>query len=140
MTLPSALAFSVPLQAAVYARLTQDAAVTALVGSAIHDALPPGIPPALYILLGPEEVRPRHDSGGRGAEHDFTVSVITETAGFSSAKTLADAVCTALEGAALDLDEANVVGLWLRQARARRLDQGNLREIAMTFRARIDAV
>ena len=135
----NALAFSAPLQAAVYNRLSGDAAITALVGNAIHDALPPGIPPALYILLGPEEVRPRSDSGGTGAAHDFTVSVITETAGFSSAKALAASVCAALEGAALTLSGGVVAGLWFRQSRARRLDQGNLREIAMTFRARIDA-
>lgn len=133
------LAFSAPLQAAVFARLSGDPAVTALVGNAIHDALPPGIPPTLYVLLGPEEVRPRHDSGGRGAEHDFTISVISETAGFHTAKALAHAICEALASPDLSLSGGVVVGLWFRHARARRLEQGNLREIVLTFRARIDA-
>ena len=82
-------ASSSALQAAIYQRLMADSAVDALVGSAIYDAVPPGPLPPTYISLGPEDVRDRSDLTGSGAEHDFTVSVVTEAAGFQGAKAIA---------------------------------------------------
>ena len=79
-------AASGPLQAAVYQALAADADLTALVGAAIYDAVPPGTLPPLYVTLGQELVRDRSDKTGDGAEHEFTVSVVTQTAGFAAAK------------------------------------------------------
>lgn len=126
------------LQKAVYLRLVADETLDALVDGAIHDALPPGLPPPLYVALGPERVRERSDASGRGAEHDFTVIVVTETAGFTQAKAAAAAVSDALLGAEITLERGRVVLLDFLQARALRAGTGDERRIEMTFRALLE--
>ena len=91
------------LQSALYTHLSGDPALTALVGSAIYDALPAGPLPQTYVTLGSEEVLDRSDKTAGGAEHRFFITVTTDTAGFAGAKAAAAAVCDALEGAALTL-------------------------------------
>lgn len=126
------------LQAAVYQRLSGDAALAALVGGAIHDAPPAGPLPDIYVTLGPEEARDRSDVTGGGAWHRFTVSVITGTAGFRAAKEAAAAVSDALVDADLALARGRLAALRFHRARARREDGGALRRIDLTFRARVD--
>ena len=48
-------AMAAALQGAVYQRLQGDAALTALVGTRVYDAVPKGKLPDLYIALGPEK-------------------------------------------------------------------------------------
>ncbi len=127
------------LQAAVYQRLMADSAVDALVGSAIYDAIPPGTPPGTFVTLGPEDARDRSDRTGGAAEHDFVVSVVTDAAGFQTAKAVAAAVSDALVGAELVLARGRLVGLWFLKAAARRVEDGEIRRIDMTFRARVEA-
>ena len=124
------------LQEAVFAALTGDAEVAALSGGAIHDALPPGPVPPLYVALGPERVRDASDGTGTGAVHLFPVTVVSEGAGFGSAKALAAAISDALDGAALSLARGRLVSLAFQRARARRVD--GVREIELWFRARVD--
>ncbi|MEB8388628.1 DUF3168 domain-containing protein [Rhodobacteraceae bacterium KMM 6894] len=131
-------AASEALQAAIYQQLSADAGLAALVGIAIYDALPSGTVPPLYVTLGPEDVRDRSDATAGGAWHKFTVSVISEAAGFSSAKLAAAAVSGALVGADLTLSTGHLVALNFDKARARRESGGQLRRIDLTFRARID--
>lgn len=126
------------LQAAIYERLAGDAALRVLVGSGVHDALPQGQVPDLYVLLGPEEARERSDGSGMGAEHRVTVSVVAQAAGFLVAKEVAGAVSDALDGAALSLARGRLVALGFLRARARRTGQGQQRRIDLTFRARVD--
>lgn len=126
------------LQAAVYQRLMADSAVDALVGSAIYDAVPPGTLPDTYVSLGPEDARDRSDKTGAGAEHDFTVSVVTDAAGFQAAKDIAGAVADALVGAELILARGRLVDLWFLRARARRVGAADQRRIDLRFRARVD--
>ncbi len=126
------------LQAAVYQRLMADSAVDALVGSAIYDAVPPGTLPDTYVSLGPEDARDRSDKTGAGAEHDFTVSVVTDAAGFQAAKDIAGAVTDALVGAELILARGRLVDLWFLRARARRVGAADQRRIDLWFRARVD--
>lgn len=126
------------LQAAVYQRLVADAALAALVGPAIYDALPAGLPPALYVALGPEIARDRSDQTGRGAEHEFTVAVVTDAAGFASAKAAAAAVSDALVDAPLTLARGRLVSLGFRRARAARVGAGDQRQINLTFQARVE--
>ena len=78
-------AVSGALQAAVFAALSGDAALAALVGSAIYDAVPAGTVPDLYVRLGTETVREASDGSGAGAVHLLTVSVITTNPGFARA-------------------------------------------------------
>lgn len=127
------------LQAAVFQHLSGDAQVGALSGAAIYDAVPAGVLPQTYVTLGPEEVRDASDKAGTGAVHRFTVSVVSQAAGFGAAKTLAGAVCDALEGAALNLDRGHLVGLWFERASARRTGTGGaIRQIDLRFRARVE--
>lgn len=129
-------ALSAPLQAAIFARLQADAALIALVGPHVLDALPPGAPPPLYVALGPEVIRDRSDGTGHGAEHDVLVSVVTDGAGFAAAKAAAGAVSDALVDADLALSRGRLV--FLRFLRAQALRSGTTRRIDLTFRARVD--
>lgn len=126
------------LQAAVFQRLAADAALAALVGTAVYDAVPPGTVTGTYVSLGPEDVRDASDATGGGAAHDFTISVVTDASGFLQAKAVAVAVSDALTGAPLVLARGHLVGLWFLKARARRVQTGEMRRIDLSFRARIE--
>ncbi len=127
------------LQGAVYQHLLADATVAGLVGTAIYDALPAGDLAQTYIALGPEDVRDRSDKTGTGALHRFTISVVTEVAGFGAAKSVAAAVTDALVDADLTLARGRLVGLWFERATARRSGKaGRVRRIDLRFRARLE--
>ena len=127
------------LQEAVHHKLSNDAALAALVGGAIYDALPAGPLPQTYVAIGPEDVRDRSDGTGQGAWHRLTVAVVTEASGFRTAKQAAAAIGDALIDAPLALSQGRLVALNFQRARARRADRGRLRRIDLTFRARLDA-
>jgi len=136
-------AIAAALQAAIYARLSGDAALAALVGSAIHDAIPPGTAPGTFVLIGPEEVRDASDISGPGAEHRLTISVISTAAGFQTAKAAAVAVSDALAAPLPALARGRLVGLWFQRAVARRErpaapGAGEVRRIELIYRARVD--
>lgn len=128
------------LQVAVYARLLNDAGVMSEVGSSVFDAVPSGSVPSLYIALGPETVTDRSDKTGRGAQHDFVVSVVTSNAGFQSAKAAAAAAADALIDADLTLSRGILVALRFVKATAKREDGNALRRIDLTFRARVEDI
>ena len=123
------------LQAAIYGRLTGFAALS---GVAVLDATPPGVGPETFVLIGPELVNDRSDKTGGGADHLLSVAVISTASGFRSAKVVAGAVSDALVGAAMTLTTGRLVYLAFVQARARRLGEGDVRRIDMTFRARVE--
>lgn len=124
------------LQAAVFQRLSNDAALTALVGTAVYDETPSGTPPSTYVSLGPEEVRDRSDASGAGANHYFTVSVITDDAGFQAAKSVAAAVSDALAGTPPAASRGTVIFIRFDRASAKRT-QGQ-RRIDLRFHARVE--
>ncbi|MEL6645110.1 MAG: DUF3168 domain-containing protein [Pseudomonadota bacterium] len=126
------------LQAAVYQALVGDAVLSGIVGDAVYDVVPSGPVPGTYVSLGPEDVRDRSDVTGGAAEHRFTVSVVTDAAGFQTAKAAAAAVSDVLVDAALVLERGRLVGLAFEKARARRVQSGDVRRIDMTFRARVE--
>ncbi|MCR9274492.1 MULTISPECIES: DUF3168 domain-containing protein [Mameliella] len=125
------------LQASVFTRLQGDAALSALVGADIYDALPTGNLPPIYVALGPETARDAGDQSGSGAWHRFVVSVVTSKSGFQTAKDAAAAISDALHGADLMLARGRLVGLWFEKAKAKRESRG-LRCIDLTFRARVE--
>ncbi|MBN2906135.1 MAG: DUF3168 domain-containing protein [Rhodobacteraceae bacterium] len=125
------------LQAAIFERLSGDAALAAIVGPAVYDAVPRGALPRTYVSLGPEEARDASDKTGAGARHLFTISVISDEAGFARAKAAAAAVSDALTGAPLALTRGHVVGLWFERARARRVGAQDQRRIDLRFAARV---
>lgn len=126
------------LQAAVYAQLTGDAALAAVVGTDIYDQPPSGALPPIYVLLGEEVVRDASDGTARGATHDLAITVTTSAAGFADAKAAAAAITDALDGAALTLTRGVLLGLWFVRAKAVRDGTAGVRRIEMTFRARIE--
>lgn len=125
------------LQRAVFQRLSGDVALTGLVGTDIYDALPAGVLPPLYVVLGAEDARDASDQTGAGAWHQFTVSVVTQSAGFATAKAAAAAVSDALVDAALPLDRGTLVSLNFQKAKAARVGTGAVRQINLIFRARV---
>lgn len=130
-------AMSGPLQAAVYAALTADAALAAVVGTAIYDAVPTGALPAIYVRLGSETAADASDGSGAGAVHQFTVSVITTSPGFSQAKTAAAAISDVLHGGDLSLSRGRLVYLRFERARASRVESAATRQIDLRFAARV---
>lgn len=126
------------LQAAVFQRLSADAPLAALVDGGIHDAPAPGTSSGSYVVLGAEEVIDRSDSSGPGAEHRFTVSVVSDAPGFQRAKEIAGRIGAILPEADLTLAVGRLVGLWFHQAQARRVEGGTVRRIDLRFRARIE--
>ena len=123
------------LQAAIFARLSGWAG---LAGVPVLDAVPQGGGTGTFVLIGPEAAVDRSDTSGAGAEHRLQISVISDAGGFLRAKTVAAQVSGALEGAALPLTTGRLAGLWFDRASARRLDEGEVRRIDLTFRARIE--
>lgn len=130
-------ALSGPLQAAVFQQLFTDPALTALVGDNIFDALPSGAVPPLYVALGPEKVRDASDATGSGALHELTISVVSDAAGFATAKAAAGLVSDALVGADLALSRGSLVSLNFYKAAAARVGTGDTRRIDLFFRARV---
>ncbi|GAA6189399.1 DUF3168 domain-containing protein [Litorivita sp. NS0012-18] len=130
---------SASLQSAVFTAISNDAAVTGLVGSAIFDALPAGTLPALYVSLGPETVLDASDMDGDGALHKFDISVVTTDQGFQSAKEVGAAICDVLVDADLPLARGTLVSLGFDRAVALREENGTVRRINLTFRARVEA-
>jgi hypothetical protein len=123
------------LQTAIFGTLT---AAPALAGVSVVDAMPPGTAPGTFVLIGPEVALDQSDGTGAGAEHRFTVSVISDASGFMTAKTVAGAVSAALLGGGMVLTTGHLVSISFQRAVARRLVEGVVRRIDLTFRARVD--
>lgn len=122
-------------QAAIYEVLSGAAE---LAGAAIVDALPPGSGSGSFVLIGSEEAVDASDKSGGGAEHRFVISVISDASGFLAAKTMAAAVSEALVDATPTMGVGRIVGIRFVKAVARRLEDGDVRRIDLTFRARIE--
>ena len=129
---------SAALQTAVYGHLQADAALTALVGTAVYDNPPAGAPLGTYVSLGPEDVRDRSSKTSHGALHILTISVVTDLPGFQNAKDVAAAVNDALIDAPLTLTRGLLVSLNFDRATARRVNTGDIRRIDLTFHARVE--
>ena len=129
-------AVSRALQTALFTRLSADPALTTLVGPHVYDAMPSGPRPHLYVALGPEVVRDRSDQTGRGADHDLAIAVVTDEPGFSRAKEAAAAISDALLHTGLPLARGRLVSLLFLRAQAAR--KGELRQIDLIFRARVE--
>ncbi|MEX3315100.1 DUF3168 domain-containing protein [Sulfitobacter sp. PS-8MA] len=128
-------ALSGALQGAIYDLLRSDAAVAALIGDAVYDALPGGTLAETYLRLGRDQAMGVADRSGGAATHRFEVSVITSAPGFAHAKSVAAAVCDALRDARPALSRGHVVDLYFHSAKARRTEGGRARQIDLQFRA-----
>ncbi len=131
-------ALSSALQVAVYQALLDDVALSALLGDAVYDALPVGTVPPLYVTLGPEKVVDASDSTGVGAVHQFTVSVVSDTAAFAAVKVAAGLVSDVLHNADLALSRGHLVLMTFERATAARIDGASGRRIDLRFKARVE--
>lgn len=124
------------LQTAIFQRLST---APALAGVAVHDALPPS-PPGLFVLIGPEEVRDASDKSAEGAVHRLIISVISDAEGFLAAKTVSVLISDLMAGPMPmpALSRGRLVRLSFDRAVARRIGEGAVRRIDLTFRARIE--
>lgn len=123
------------LQAAVYGLLSTAPALT---GVLVVDAMPPQGGSGTFVLIGPEEVLDQSDKTGDGAEHRIVVSVISDATGFLAAKTLATAVSECLVDATPPLTSGRIVGIRFLKAMAKRLEDGDVRRVDLTFRVRVE--
>ena len=124
------------LQSAVYAALSSDTALMALVDGAVFDALPPGRVPQLYVTLGAERVRDRSDYDTDAAMHEFAVTVMSDAPGYLSAKEAAARISEVLDGADLNLSRGRLIRLDFYKATARQ--RANRREVEIWFRAFVE--
>ncbi len=126
------------LQTALFQHLSTDPALTALIGGALYDAIPPASPPATYVLIGAEEAFDRSDKTSHGVEHRLTVSVVTNATGFLAAKDIAARICELLDAPALVLSRGRLVAMWFDRAEARKIEGDQTRRIDLRFRARLE--
>lgn len=129
------------LQRSVFARISGDAGVVALVGDAVYDAVPPvpvGDAPELHVTIGEERARDASTKTSIGAVHEFSVTVHARTEGFVRAKAAAAAVCEALLATPLSLDRGSVANLTFLFARADRGPANRPRQVSMRFRALLE--
>ena len=131
---------SAALQTAVFQALSGDVTLNGLVGNAIYDAAPTGTVPALYVSLGPEDVIDASDKTGQGARHEFVVSVVSDTAGFLTAKSVGAAISDVLVDADLTLSRGTLIGLYFVSAKARRVQDSDVRRIDIRFMARVEDI
>ena len=130
-------AVAAALQAGVYTALRDDPGVGDLVGNRIYDDVPKGRLPDLYVALGPEKALDASDKTGRGAWHEFAVTVISDDAGFQGAKEVSAAICDALIDAEFALERGRLVALNFKRAQAQRQKAGR-RRVDLIFRARVE--
>ncbi|MEQ8305812.1 MAG: DUF3168 domain-containing protein [Hoeflea sp.] len=123
------------LQQAVYERLSEDAAISAITGPGrvfdrrITRAEPP------YLVLG-EAVSTDYSTGdGPGTEHRFEIEAWTRQNGRREAVELADAVRSALHEADLALSGATLVNLRHERTVSRRAPKTALHVARLRFRA-----
>ncbi len=130
-------ALSGPLQQAVFSALSADVALSALLGSAIFDAAPAGSVPPLYVQLGGEDVADASDGSGGGALHRFRIAIVSRAPGYTEAKHVAGVISDILHDAELELSRGRLISLRFERASAKLISAGQVRQIEMRFRARV---
>ena len=118
------------LQKAIFARLSSDAALAALVATRIHDN-PPGDAAHPYLVLGESEMR----DWPAGMEHRLTLHCFTRGGGRAEAKSILEAVRASLHDAALALETHTLVNLGFLDALTRREPDGLTWRGTIRFRA-----
>ena len=118
------------LQKAIFARLTSDVALAALVDTRIHDNAPGDVTHP-YLVLGESETR----DWPAGIEHRLAFHCFTRGGGRSQAKTIVGAVHAALHDAALALEGHSLVNLRFLDAATRREADGITWRGTIRFRA-----
>lgn len=93
-----------------------------------------------YVTLGDEVVKPFDSKTSAGGIHEFDVTIHSTRDGFADVKRIAEAICSALTNAHLDIGEGKIVSLRLLRAKTERGRSPVKRMITLRFRAVIDGV
>ncbi|MEN6542003.1 DUF3168 domain-containing protein [Parvibaculum sp.] len=122
------------LQRAIYARLSADAPLAALVDGRIYDNVPgdAGFP---YMTLGEAQVSDWSSGDSDGGEHRLTFHVYSRGGGRAEAKTILGAVNAALHDASLTPEGARLVSIRFLDAETRREPDGITWRGTIRFRA-----
>lgn len=127
------------LQRALYALLTSDAAVTALVGGRVFDRVPKDAAQP-YISFGPVTA---DDDGADcidGLSVAVQIDVWSQAVGYGEAKEIAGAVRKAIGAADLALDTNALADITHRSTRILRDPDGLTSHAVLTFEASIEAL
>jgi hypothetical protein len=123
------------LQQAIFARLTADAALTALLGAPrIYDDVPQGAD-FPYLTFGQSIVRDWSTGSEDGNEHILTLHVWSQARGKKEAHEIMDALRAALHAEALTLAGHRLVNLRHEHCEARRDPDGDTVHGIARFRA-----
>lgn len=123
------------LQKAVWAALSGDAALAALLGEgAVHDAVPQdaAFP---YVVIDQMRVSDWSTGTEAGAEHTLTLHVWSRYAGKAEAYEIADAVRAVLDGALLTLETHCLINLRHQYSELKRDEDGETHHAVLRFRA-----
>lgn len=121
------------VQSFVYGLLSADAAVTALVGTAIYDTSPTGVLPDISVLIGAEEVIDASDKSASARLHRIEIEVVARTSGFALAKDVAQAVKSALQGASGPAGSGQVTRVQFKRSAAFRETDEGTRRVRLRF-------
>ena len=123
------------LQQALYAAITNDAGLIALLGSArVFDDVPQSAPYP-YLTLGRSAVRDWSTGTETGDEHVLTLHVWSRAGGRRQTHEIMDALKTALHDSALALSGHRLVNLRHELSEARREPDGDTYHGLVRFRA-----
>ena len=123
------------LKSAIHARLSGDAALTALVpADRILDRAPQGLA-FPFLLHGPVQSDDYSDASAAGEEHRFTIEVWADAARQAQALKIAARIVTLVDNAALTLSTGKLVGLDHRSTRTRRDGRSRALVAELQFRA-----
>lgn len=130
-----------PLQEAVYALLSGNSDLDALVGG-IYDAAPQQVSDAaedgLYVTLGDEVAEDWRTASDAGALHTMLVSVHAPRRGFADAKRAAGVISDLMVGAQPSLARGRIVQVLFIDARTARAENDALRRIDLRFRITLE--
>jgi len=122
------------LQQAVFAALSADSGVQAVAGERIFDAVPRGAA-FPYIVVGEATEKQTGATGGDLSEHALAIHIWSRGGGHREIKQAAQAVCEALDGAALVPGGHSLIGLCFLSADYSRESDGETYRAVLRFRA-----
>jgi hypothetical protein len=124
-----------PLQQAVFAALTADAALTALIGPGrVCDDVPQGTP-LPYVALGPVTAQDWSTGSEHGTEHVLAVHVWSGARGKKQAHEVLGAIRAALHDQPLSLAGHRLINLRHQRSEIRRTADGRAIHGTIRFRA-----
>jgi hypothetical protein len=122
------------LQKSIFEALAEDAALTALVGTRIHDHAPANAP-FPYITFGRTSVYDWSTGTESGTEQLFTLHVWSKGKGKKEALEIMELARQSLHDAALELEGHRLVNLRLEFSEARYDDRNEAHHGLLRFRA-----